>query len=266
MIRNILKKKIGKLIAFIMLCFIGLSLSAFTVVKNTRYMTRFDTAQLLESIIFEVMAENKCGSLPGVEEKITYSDLNSIQQETIQNVLNYKLMSGYSDGSFRPDEPMRNLELVAYLQQTTVFLREFAPESEITKNLFRFLSYNEEPEYAFEYTAFNFPEGLKTPGRLTSKNLAAELAKRLISSSEEDFYVLNGRIVCANTGKAINTAFISANRKAVQADENGYFEIKLPKENPSAEIFAVADNYLPIELKKDLTLSTSVTLRLRAAD
>ncbi len=252
-----LKKIVIKFIAVIFLCLIFIIFSAFTYQKDSIYLTRFELALLMEQILDSA----KIGEVKGVLSD--YSDLSKEQHSSISKVLNYKIMNGYSDNTFKPYFPMHNLEVVSYLQRLSKFLRKNKPESYSSKQLFRLLSYNEEPSIAFEYSSLNFPKGFENRNGFTKKNIAIELSNKLISKSDIKFFNISGQIIDSINSKPIENAYISVNKQAMAVEKNGYFNFEIPKESKTADIFAVAEGYQPTEMCRDLNLSGNVTIRLR---
>ena len=193
-----------------------------------------------------------------------FSDLSQEQQKAIEKVIKLNLMNGYSDNSFRPNKAMHNIEVISYLQKLTEYLRKTKPDAYSTKQLFRFLSYNDEPTIAFEYNPLNFAKEFEKPNELTSKKLAKELANKLTNyKTEEKNCIISGQIIDSISSKPIENAFISANQQATAADKNGYFCFVLPNNTSTADIFAAADGYHSAEIRKDLNLSRKMTIRLR---
>ena len=253
-----LKNIATKFAAIIVLCSIFIFLSAFTFPNNSPYLTRFDMAVLMEKILED--SSVNFNNLP----LTIFSDLSKEQQKSIEKVLKLNLMNGYPDNSFRPNRAMRNLEVVSYLQKLTEYLRKTNPNSYPAKQLFRFLSYSDDPTIAFEYNPLNFAKEFEKPNELTSKKLAKELANKLTNyKTEEKNCIISGQIIDSISNKPIENAFISANHQAIAADKNGYFCFVLPNNTTTADIFAAAEDYHSSEIRKDMDLSRNMTIRLR---
>lgn len=245
-----------KIVTVIFLCMGVMFLSAFTQSPKPSYMTRFEMASLMEEILNNARINANALSLP------SFSDLSDLQCRTIRKVLVLKIMSGFADNTFRPSEPMRNLEVVSYLQKLTELIRKQNPESEQAKKLFRFLSYNEDHRFPFEYNSTAFPDGLQNPSKLTSKDLFKELSD-VLTCKTGNYHTLYGQIINSFNTKPITTAYVSVNQKAVKVDENGRFKIELRKSIKIADVFAAADGFHSAELRKDLTFGNNITIRLR---
>ena len=256
--KAILKNKVSKIYAFIFLCLVFIFFSAFTFPSNSKYLTRLDMAILMEKILDDSSIKVNNQSSP------SFSDISKEQHKSIEKVLMLKIMNGYPDNTFRPNKSMHNLEVVSYLQRLTEYLRKTNPESYSAKQLFRFLSYSDEPNIAFEYNPLNFSKGFENPNELTSKELAEELANKLtIQKSEEKNCIISGQIIDSLTNKPVENAYISANKQAISAGKDGSFCFNLPNNTPTADIFAAADGYHSAEIRKDLNLSRNMTIRLR---
>lgn len=255
--KQALKNTVIKSVTVIFLCIGVLFLSAFTTGnQQSDCMTRLEMASLMEEILSDAGIDSNVSSLP------SFCDLGELQSKSISKVLRFKLMGGFTDKTFRPSTPMRNLEVISYLQKLTELIRMIDPESEQSKKLFRFLSYNEDHGFAFEYNSSNLPIGLQNPNEQTSKNTLNELYY-ILTSRSSNYYVISGQIISCIDGKPISHAFISVNEKAVSVDHKGQFNIELSKDSDIADIFAAADGYQPTELRKDLNFGSNVTIRLR---
>ena len=87
--------------------------------------------------------------------------------------------------------------------------------------------------------------------------------EKLIENNKSTDSVLTGIIINSITNKPVTNAFISANNQAMAVNRNGGFKFILPNNTKTADIFAVAENYLPIEIRKDLDLSKEIIIRLK---
>ncbi len=254
------KNTVIKITVTIFLCIGVLFLSAFTYPKESKYLTRLEMAILIEKILDD---DSTNLNLDSCTDSL-FSDLSKEQLASITKVINDQIMNGYSDKTFRPNAPMHNLEVISYLQRLTEFLRKNNPECYSAKQLFRFLSYSEEPTIAFEYNPINFPKGFEQPDDFTPKSFAVELTNKLLSKNKSTNLVFSGQIIDSINNKPISNAYISINKQAMAVENNGNFSISLPQETKTANIFAVAEGYQPIEIRKDLNLSRNITIRLKS--
>ena len=253
------KKIVTRILVTIFLCTLVLFLSAFTYPKESKYLTRLEMAILIEKILDD---DSTNLNLDSSNDSI-FSDLNKNQLASISKVVNYQIMSGFSDNTFRPNEPMHNLEVISYLQRLTEFLRSNNPECYSAKQLFRFLSYSEDPTIAFEYNPINFPKGFEQPDDLTPKSFAIELSNKLLNKNTSTNLVFSGKIIDSITNKPVTNAYIAINKQAMAVENNGNFTVNFSKDIETANIFAVAEGYQPIEIRKDLNLSRNITIRLK---
>ncbi len=256
MLKLALKNLVTKIFVIVFLCSLVLFLSAFMYPKESKYLTRMDLAITIEKILADIPLKNTDENLPN------YSDLSKSQNTLIIKTIKYKIMNGYSDNTFRPQTPLHNLEVVSYLQRLTEFLRDSSPNSYSTKQLFRFLSYNEDPSVAFEYNPLNFSKGFSNPNELTPKILATDLLEKLTNYKSQTF-IFSGKIIDCINNKPVVNAYISVNNQAMAVDKYGRFRFCLKNNSKIADIFAVADDYQPIELRKDLDLSRDIVIRLK---
>lgn len=257
MIKTALKNTGTKIVTVIFLCSLVIFLSAFTSDLNTLYMTRLDMAYLMEEILNDASISSSNYPLP------KFTDLSEERRSSLEKVLKHKIMNGYEDGSFRPNAPMRNLEVIAYLQRLNSFLRKSNPESKSTKLLFRFLSYNEDPSFALERGYLDLIQGKESPNSITSKETFTELFNKLTIKGKSQYILLCGKIVDSLSGNPVEKAFISVNHQALAADEKGCFTFTLAPGQKKAEVFAAAEGYLPTELCKDLNMGNNLIIRLR---
>ena len=256
--RFALKNPIAKIVVMVFLCSSILFLSAFTFQKESKYLTRLELAVLLEKILDDTSLELK------IKNEKSFLDLSKSQYKSIEKIIKSEIMDGFSDGTFRPNKPMYNIEVVSYMQKLTEFLRKYKPDSFQAKQLFRILSYNEEATIAFEYSPQNFPKGLEKPNGLTPKSFAIEITNKLIpNQNETEKFVFSGRIIDSISNKPVVNAYISANNNAMAVEKDGRFTFLLDKYTKTADLFAAADGYQPLEIRKDLNLSRNITIRLK---
>lgn len=245
-----------KIFIVVFLCLSVFILSAFIFPKESKYLTRYDLAVLMEKLLDDISIDRQ-SVLPD------FSDISSEQQMAIKKILFFKIMNGFSDNTFRPNVLVHNLEVVSYLQRLTEFLRNNSPESYAAKQLFRFLSYNDDPSIAFEYSPLNFSKEFENPNKLTLKSLAYELEEKLIQCSKSSDFDLSGFIIDSITSKPVANAYISVNNQALAVSRNGSFNFKLDDNTQIVDIFAVAEGYKQFEIRKDLDLSRNIVIRLK---
>lgn len=235
-------------------------LTAFRFEQQNNLLTRMDLALLIESVLENTRVNARIDSLPD------FNDLDEDRVLSIYRCASLKIMSGFPDGSFRPDEPLRNLETVCYLQKLAKFLRKNHPESHAARQLMRIFAYQNQPEriLATGLPAGSFPPELADAGGMVGRQIVSNLVYALIEGQNSQQHVLNGRVVNAVTGQPLAEAYIAGGRKAVVTDDNGNFTMDFTDlENPEVVLFAASEDYQPVEIRKDLRISSHITFRLR---
>ncbi len=253
---NNLKKMLA---AFSMLCCLVM-FSAFSYQPPRSLLTRIDLALFIEGILARHHIQ-----LP-VDSSVLLNDLDAVQQKSIAMTLSLKIMSGYPDGSFRPDESVRNLETICYLQKLGRFLRKNSPGLYETRQLMRMFAYQSQPDIVLtsKSQGGSFPDEFSEPGGFIEKAVFENFMLTLLSDSEIHQYTLIGKAVNALTGEPVAGAYVAGERQTAQTDAAGCFSLKFPGSHGSeVELFAAAEGFAPIELKKDLRLNPSITFRLK---
>lgn len=238
------RKKIVLLIA-LFTCF--LLLSAFRFERQKALLSRMDLALLIENVLENTRVNAQIENLP------RFNDVDDDQILSIYRTVSHNIMAGYPDGNFRPDELVRNPEAVSYLQKLLGFLRKSRPESYATRQLMRLFAYQNQP-----------PPELADVGGFVSKGLVSNFVAALIESQTSQQYFLSGRVINAVTGEPLSGAYVAGEKKAVVTDENGDFRIDFANiANSEVFLLAAAEDFQPVELKKDLRLGLNITFRLR---
>ncbi len=247
------------LVGFSMLCCL-IMFSAFSYQPSRPLLTRIDLALFIEGILSRHQVQ-----IP-VDAQVSLNDLDAVQQKSVATTLALKIMTGYPDGSFRPDESVRNLETICYLQKLGRFLRKNNPGLYETRQLMRIFAYQSQPDVVLSGKAQggSFPAEFSDPGGFVEKAVFENLMLTLLSSSENHQFVLNGKAVNALTGEPVAGAYIAGERQTAQTDAAGCFFLKFSGEHGSeVELFAAAEGFTPVELKKDLRLNPTIIFRLK---
>lgn len=235
-------------------------LSAFAFESHDKLLTRFDLALLIEDILEKKQIRVVADSIP------QYSDLDEDRLLTVFRALSLKIMAGYPDGSFRPEEPLRNLETVCYLQKLARCLRSHAPDAYETRQLMRMFAYQSQPEVVLNdnLPAGSFPAELSEAGGFVEKASLQDLLTGLLTENGKLNIALTGKVVNSLTGRPLPGAFVSSGYQAVVTDASGNFRMGFSEvDQPEVTLFAVAEGFQPVELKKDLRLSPTINFRLR---
>ncbi|MDD3145813.1 MAG: S-layer homology domain-containing protein [Candidatus Riflebacteria bacterium] len=248
------------LIAMILLSS-ALLFSAFSYESPKDFLNRYDLAMMLEDILANIQIPVS-SSLD-----CCFNDLDTNRQQAIARVLSLKIMSGYPDGSFRPEEPMRNLETVCYLQKLARHLRKHRSDKYETRQLMRAFAYQSQPENILvaKLPAGSFPADFAEPGGFIEKTVFEDLLNKLLSNSGRQSYSLKGQVIDAVSGKGISGAYVAGSYHTAVTDGKGKFSIEfINTDNPRVDLFVAAEGFLTLELKKDLRLNSTAILRLKS--
>lgn len=234
--------------------------SAFGFQRHDEMLTRIDLALIFERIL------EKCEITAQGQSVPSFFDLKDERLLAVFRTLSLKLVEGYSDGSFRPEERLRNLETICYLQKLARCLRKNHPEAYETRQLMRLFAYQSQPEIILSdnLPAGTFPAELGEPEGFVSRKVFQDLMTALLNENGQLNFQLSGKVIHAVTGHPVAGACIAAGNKAVVADQNGNFKIDLGEISRSdVTLFAAAEGFRPCEMKKDLRLSPNVVFRLK---
>lgn len=234
--------------------------SAFGFQNQDDMLTRLDLALIFEKILEKRAITAQGQSVP------SFFDLKEDSMLAVFRTLSLKLIEGYPDGSFRPEERLRNLETICYLQKLARCLRKNQPEAYETRQLMRLFAYQSQPEVILSdnLPAGTFPSELGEPDGFVSRRVFQDLMAALLSENGRLNFQLSGKVIHAVTGHPVAGACIAAGEKAVVADRAGNFSIDLGEISRSdVTLFAAAEGFRPCEMKKDLRLSPNVVFRLK---
>ena len=254
-IRNI--KKL--LVVFILLCCLVL-FSAFSHRAAEPLLTRLDLALLIERVL-----EKQNVQVPG-EPMASPPDLDNSTRATVARTLALKIMTGYPDGSFRPEEPIPNLETICYLQKLSRFLRKHRPGIYETRQLMRVFAYQSQSEVILSarVPGGSLPAEFAEPGAFVARADFENLLNRLLSENAAQTYILSGHVINSINGEPLPGAYVSSGRLTATTDASGNFSIEFSKAaEPDVELFAVAEGFVPVDMKKDLSLNPTITFRLK---
>ncbi|OGK11045.1 MAG: hypothetical protein A2W80_12715 [Candidatus Riflebacteria bacterium GWC2_50_8] len=220
-------------------------------------LTRFELAQMFESVLESCRVSAQPDVLPN------YSDLNDEQIFAVYRTVSCNIIKGYPDLKFRPDEYLRNIETLGYLQKLVVFLRQVKPDSEVVRQLVRVMAYQDSPGEIMAGTMSSFmPEQFADLAGFTSKDVMADFMQDVIGQSSLNY--LSGCIVNALTGEPLEQAYAASEGTAVAADEQGCFRIDFADQNcEEVVIMAAAEGFQTVELKKNIKFNPNIVLRLK---
>lgn len=230
--------KVKKIIWLITLAGCVLLFSAFRFEGQKNLLSRMDLALLIERVLENCRIDAQAEVLP------SFGDISEEQIHGISRTLSLKIMAGFPDGNFRPAELLRNLETVNYLQKLVRFLKN---SSSGPLNCFSQL-----------------PVELAEAGGFISKDIMTDLVVASLERQAGQRYTLSGKVINAVTGKPVSEAYIAGEKVATVTDENGNFSLDFAGiSGPKVVLFAAAEDFQPVEIKKDLCLSSIITFRLR---
>ncbi len=235
---------------------IVLFLNAF-MDKKPEVLTRYELALLME----ELLGANEIGG--PVESIPVFKDLSEDKYYPIVRVLALKIMVGFSDESFRPNKPVRNMEVMAGLQRLATIFHQYKPRAKASMKLMRLFAYRLDPKEALSTNYVGLPSSFKQASAFTVKEEAAVIFEALHNSEPLKSKNIEILVMDSQTQEPIPSAFILLNsKKIMKADENGVVQFVLPSNLKQVEIFVTQEGYEPLELRKDLSLEKKVTLLL----
>jgi len=261
--RSALKRRTGPALMTFALLATLIFAPAYRFESADNRLTRFELAQMFETVLESCRISAQPDALP------EYTDLDDEQLFGVYRTLSCGIMRGYPDQKFRPGEALRNIETISYLQKLIQFLRLVKPDSDAAQKLVRLMAYQDSPAETMAGRMSSFmPESLQVPSGFTDRETMAELISRVIGQYRPG--VLDGRVVDALTGKPVARAFVASEKIATVTDSNGFFRIEYPSgDREEVTIMAAAEDFQPVELKKNINFNPTVVLRLkpsRAAD
>lgn len=232
-------------------------LPAYRFEDRDNRLTRLELAQMFESVLESCRIIARPDTLP------VYVDLDDSQLFSVYRTLSCGLIKGFPQQEFKPNDCLRNIETIAYLQKLTLFLRQIKPESEVVRQLVRLTGYQDSSLTLMSRRLSNFmPEQLADPVGYTDREIMAGLVRSLIGQSTGA--VLHGRVIDALTDKPLAGAFVASGRQTAQTGESGRFRIELPEsDDQPVAVMAATEGYRPLELKKDLQFNREIVIRLR---
>jgi len=222
-------------------------------------LTRFELAQMFESVLESCRVSAQPDNLP------EYSDLNDDQLFSVYRTLSCHIIRGYPDFQFKPDEYLRNIETISYLQRLMLFLREVKPDSDAGRQIVRLMAYQDSPAEVLAGNLSSFmPEELSEPAGFSDREVVAELIATVIGQPRP--INIDGRVINAFTGRPLARAFVASGKIATVTDDQGFFRISYPLTGlEEVTIMAAAENFQPVELKKNIKFNQNIVFRLKPA-
>lgn len=221
-----------------------LFLSAFRFGDN-KSVSRFELARFIQELVLKALPDAQ-GSI----ELFEFDDLSG--SESISVTTGYRIMAGFSDGSFRAEDGLRNHEVLWYLGRTWEFLRVNAPEKEETKILGKLVGFNRDRFYMNIKSSFSL---------FSSNSVAYEQANVKVLSELRQIFKMKSPVqknmeislIDCSSGRPVYPAFIAVNSSVYAVDDQGVAKVSLDKgDKEKYEILISADGYQTLLFKRDL--------------
>ncbi len=249
-------KKRKALSGIIGLLALALTLSAFTT-NNRHYLKRIELAMLIQ----EILCRSCCES-----DEYRYSphfaDIDADEIATIAAVTGQKIMNGFADGTFRPEEPLRNHEVLHYLHRTWQFLHKNARENTLTSQLGRMVGMGRKNFYRHNVSSYSiFAEAAK-PGDFAETCVISRIRNGLLLDDDSDQVVIT--VNDALSAKPVGGAFAVIDRQVFVTDDSGRVSMqKYRFDSHRLEILVTSEGYHPIKLKRNLLQKNVLHINLR---
>ena len=232
--------------------------SAFTEDKNDgKYLTRYELALMFEDVLNSAFNRNR------VYDFKKFPDLTEKQNDACKLTTKLKIMSGFSDGTFRPDEKLRNVETISYIQRLAEVL--FATDSELyaAKQLMRLFAYNVDVKPGDDIPEGLFPHKLLEPGEFSEKEVVLDIFNVLTRSNIVEYKNIEGCFMDSVTGCPIGKVFVTINGVAFAVPSHGRFAVSAPSKGNSIRLFAAAEGYEILDVKKDISFDRYLMLKMK---
>ena len=227
-------------------------LSAFRF-DNSHIVTRIQLADLIGMVLLQTLPDLNCS-------EAEFPDLDAGQKKQVAVVANLAIMNGFFDGKYRPEMPLRNHEVLHYLDRAWQFLKANAPESRTERKIGRIVGLGRREFYRNQNSSYSiFPE-MSKGFDYTEKATLKRIRDLLISDSHEQKLTLI--VEDSLTRNPLVGAFVAVNDKALVANESGIVMVENLKDE-ELEILVSAPGYVPLKLKRSFLQKKKVRLRLR---
>lgn len=218
------------------------------------HATRADLAIALNNILI------KTGVAQTLLSRESFVDMSEVELSRMRFTLATRVMTGFPDGTFRPELPLRNLETRNYLRKLALlFSDETYPELRLQLN--RILAWQDLSTSLLNGFHGNLvPYELVNPHGLTPRSFVDRIPDVLGLSSKIS---LKGHVVDAVSRLPVYCAHIVIADYLITTDSEGSFELELDSDQvETEELFVVAEGYRPLKLKRDWRINPHVELRL----
>lgn len=248
-------KNINKLFSFALLVAAFFVFSAFKG-DEAQKITRYDFAILVEDLLITEGFSKKS------ERAELFKDLYGEKFYQILRTMDFKIMSGFPDKTFRPNEKLRNIESVSYLQKLSRLFFEYKPKSHASKQLMRLFAYQIEKDSLAALPKGIFPKKLMDSGEFTERKSIEDVFYALKEGNSIKDVFVEGTVVDSITNKPILGAFVASSVGAMKTDDKGKFVMLLNQVSEDLEFFAACEGYESLDVKKNITFEKQIEFKL----
>jgi len=246
----IINKNTNKLLSFAILVAAFFVFSAFKI-SEPQKITRYDFAVLVEDLLTtEGVSKKK-------EKSEFFKDLQGEKYSQILRTIDSEIMSGFPDKTFRPNEKLRNIETVSYLQKLSRLFFEYKPKS------MRLFAYQVENDSLGGLPKGVFPKKLMDSGEITERKAIEDVFYALKEGNRLEDVFVEGFVVDAITNKPIFGAFVACSESAIKTDNDGKFAITINQASEYLDFFVACEGYEPLDIKKNITFDKQIELKLK---
>lgn len=251
----IVNRNINKLLSFALLAAAFFVFSAFKGTEPEK-ITRYDFAILVEDLLITEGFAKKS------ERSELFKDLYGEKFCQILRTIDFGIMSGFPDKTFRPNEKLRNIEAVSYLQKLSRLFFECKPKSHASKQLMRLFAYQVEKDSLGGLPKGIFPKKLVDSGEITERKSIEDVFYALKEGNDTKEVFVEGCVTDAMANKPIVGAFVASSVGAIRTDENGKFVITVNQTSEDLDFFAVCEGYESLDIKKNITFEKQIEFKL----
>lgn len=234
-------------------------LSGFVIIPTQSsdiHLTRFQLAEFINAQLIDA------GLAISQTAENNFSDLSDEKFQKIILTVSCNVMMGYPNSKFMPDKPLTNIETLSYINSAVEIISEIDPEGSAI-NFYRMFGWqNLASNLAHGFSNKMMPNELKKPGQLTKKT-ALNKIRAMIGNNTKLSVSSSISVKDSVTSKPIADAYIVISNQIAKTDENGFALFDIIKTDDSQiELFAVAEGYKPLSLKRDSRFNTDFDILL----
>lgn len=252
----IVNKNANKFLRFAFLVASFFVFSAFKPAEQQK-ITRYDFAVLVEDLLITEGLSIKN------EKSELFKDLHGEKHYQVLRTIDYGIMSGFPDKTFRPNEKLRNIETVSYLQKLSRLFFEYKPKSYASKQLMRLFAYQVEKDSILGLPRGIFPKKLMDSGEITDRKSVEDVFYALKEVNKTENVSIEGVVIDAITNEPLLDAFVAGLGVAIKTDDSGKFVMTVGQGSEDLELFAACEGYEPLDIKKNITFDKQIELKLK---